>query len=59
MIHRVFSSLPTFKTLHFGQGLNILLSEKCPARPNNRLVIAQERQVSLNWFISSAGKLRY
>jgi uncharacterized protein YydD (DUF2326 family) len=30
MIHRVFSSLKTFKTLHFGRGLNILLSDKMP-----------------------------
>lgn len=28
MIHRVFSSLGTFKTLDFGMGLNILLSDK-------------------------------
>lgn len=30
MIHRVFSSLGTFKTLDFAQGLNILLSDKMP-----------------------------
>lgn len=30
MIHRVFSSLGTFKTLNFAQGLNILLSDKMP-----------------------------
>jgi|CZKX01.1.fsa_nt_gi uncharacterized protein YydD (DUF2326 family) len=30
MIHRLFSSLGTFKTLDFAQGLNILLSDKMP-----------------------------
>ncbi len=30
MIHCVFSSLKTFKTLHFARGLNILLSDKMP-----------------------------
>jgi uncharacterized protein YydD (DUF2326 family) len=30
MIHRAFSTLTTFKTLEFGAGLNILVSEKSP-----------------------------
>jgi uncharacterized protein YydD (DUF2326 family) len=30
MIHRVFSSLTSFKPLHFRSGLNILLSDKSP-----------------------------
>lgn len=30
MIHRVFSTLPTFKTLEFGPSLNVLLADKSP-----------------------------
>jgi uncharacterized protein YydD (DUF2326 family) len=36
MIHRVFSSLGTFKTVTFTPGLNILLSDKTPGATNQQ-----------------------
>ena len=36
MIHRIYSSLPTFKNLEFNTGLNVLLAEKSEGASNRQ-----------------------
>ena len=45
MILAIESSLPTFKTIYFHDGINVLLADTRPGHPKNRHEIALEKPV--------------